>query len=205
VQIAGQIDIVAPGAARVLSAPDRFRQSIRFETVDERAEPALAALEKCPRERESGRDQQDRGERARAFGVAEDDRFSSGTRRALGHEREQPRTHAGHVRRDQHRGFATYVFESDPRACQGAFVLDIVTRERNAIRAVRERQLRPAGREHDDDVVARTEKRTERPVEERRAVDRLEDLRSTKSSGGSAREKDPGRSAHPREISTTAL
>jgi hypothetical protein len=97
------------------------------------------------------------------------------------------------------------VFESDPRAYQGAFVLEIVTRERNAIRAMREWQLRAPRCEDDDDVVARSEKRTERPVEERRAVDRLEDLRSTKTSGGPAREKDSGRSAHPREISTTAL
>jgi len=196
---------VAPGAARVGSAPDRFRQSIRFETVDERAEPALAALEKCPREQESRRDQQDRGERARTFGVAEDYRSSAVTGRALGHERKQPRAHAGHVRGDQHSGLAAYVFESDPRARQWAFVLDIVMREQNAIRAIREWQLRPVGCENDDDVVARTEKRTERPVEERRAVDRLQDLRSTESSGGPAREKDPGRSAHPREISTTAL
>ena len=125
--------------------------------------------------------------------------------RAISHERDELRAHSGHVRREEHRVIAADVLEADARTGQGALVGDGVAGERNAMRPLRERRLWRIGCEHDHDVLARRDERTERPVEERDAVQRLDVLRPTEASGGAAGEEDAGGSAHPGEISTTAL
>jgi hypothetical protein len=71
--------------------------------------------------------------------------------------------------------------------------------------ALRERKLRRVGCEHDHDVVAAIDERTQRPVEERRAVERLDNLLPAEASRGPAREEDPRWTPHASEISTTAL
>ena len=97
------------------------------------------------------------------------------------------------------------MLETSARARQGTFVRDLIAGERNAIRPFRERRLGRIGREHDDDDVAGPQKRAEWPVEERLALQRLDQLGATKASRRSAREKDPRGSVHARVISTTAL
>src|SRR2546430_324431 len=103
------------------------------------------------------------------------------------------------------RVFAVDALETHSRSREGAFVRDRVARERNAIGALGQGQLRRVRCEHDHDLVAGIDKRAERAVEERRTVERFDDLRPAEASGGAAREEDSGGPAHPREISTTAL
>ena len=93
--------------------------------------------------------------------------------------------------------------EARSRPGEGSFVGDPVARERNPIRAVRERQVGGIGCKHDHDVVARIEERAERPVEERRAIDRFDDLRAAKASGGATSEKDPRGPAHARMVGSS--
>jgi len=97
------------------------------------------------------------------------------------------------------------LLEADPGRGQRALVSDLVAHEAHAIRSFRKGRLRRIGGEHDHDVVAGIEERAERPVEERRTVQRLDDFRATEASRRPAREQDPGGPAHAREISTTAL
>jgi hypothetical protein len=97
------------------------------------------------------------------------------------------------------------VVEPYPGACERAFVRDLIARERNAVRTIRERQLDRVGRDHDHDVAARVEERAQRAVEERCVVDGLDDLRPPEPPRRAAREQDSRGPAHPREISTTAL
>jgi hypothetical protein len=86
---------------------------------------------------------------------------------------------------------AADTFESGPSSGQRSFVGDLVSRERDAIRAGRECRLRCVGREHYHNVVAGIDERTEWPMEERDAVKRFDQLRTAKASGGAARKKDP--------------
>jgi hypothetical protein len=92
-----------------------------------------------------------------------------------------------------------------PRAGKRALIRDLIAGERNALRAIRQRRFRSVRREHDHDVVAGVDERTERPVEEGCAVDRLDYFWPTEASGGPTREEDPRGPVHAREISTTAL
>ena len=109
-------------------------------------------------------------------------------RRTFAHQRQQPGRHAGHVRGDEHRVFAVDALETHSGSREWALVRDRVARERNAIRALRQGQLRRVRCEHDHDLVAGIGERAERAVEERRAVERFDDLRPTEASGGAARE-----------------
>jgi len=92
---------------------------------------------KRARQGQCGRDCQDGRQRARAFGIPQDDRRSPTTRRAFDHQREQFRAHAGHVRGDEYGKFATDALEADQRAGQRAFIRDRVAHEQNAIRVLR--------------------------------------------------------------------
>lgn len=204
-EIPGHVDVVAPGPARIHHRPDRLKQFLRPEPFDERAEPALAALQKLARQSQGGRDQENRREGSRPISVAEHDRPLMTIRPAVGHEREERRTHPRHVGRDEDGIFATNVLEPDPGARERPLVCDLIAHEARAIGPLGKRRLGSVRREDDHDVLAGIEKCAQRPVEERCAIEGLDQLRAAKASRGAAREQDPGRAAHAREISTTAL
>jgi hypothetical protein len=86
---------------------------------------------------------------------------------------------------------AADAFEAGPSSGKRPFVGDLVSRERDTIGASGEFRLWGVGREHYHDVVAGIDERTERPMEQRHAVKRLDQLRPAKASGCAAREKDP--------------
>ena len=122
-----------------------------------------------------------------------------------GHEREQFRPKAGHVRSGDRRQRRAHLREAGAYADERPAVRDVVPSETRLGSVRRQRKLRRAWRKDDHDLIAGSEERAERTVEKGLAVDRLDHLLTAKTGGCAAGEKDPREANHGRASSTVAL
>jgi len=106
------------------------------------------------------------------------------------HEREQLRAETGHIRASDHREGRTHVSKASANADERPAVSDVIASETRRGRVRRKRKLRCAGGKDDHDLIAGSEERAERTVEEWLAFDRLDHLLAAETRGRAARQQD---------------